>query len=167
MRYPLLATGLAAILVATTVEWFLLWWRPRFYYRFAFPLGLEPLPIPSAPEGSGETATVAWTVVDDEVLYWAMPGSGRGLPGLHGVVKLVPDRDRLRLVVRWAPPWSFVVLAACVGVGGATMGFAMVGGVSAALVLAAVVMVYNQAAIRAAAELRWAFVSPLDEPRVG
>jgi len=163
MRYPLLTTSLAVLVAATTAEWFLLSWRPRFYYRLNLPLGLEPLPIPSTPEGGGETATVAWAVDGDEVFFWALPGSGRGLPGLHGVVKLVPDRDRFRLIVRWSPPWSVLVLAACLGVGGAFMGSAMVGAVSAALVLAGVVAAYNQAAIRAAVELRWAFVGTLDE----
>lgn len=144
-----------ALLGLLLLEWGLGRARAGVYYRVGFPLPLEPLPIDQPPQETGSTPTVDWALDGPVARYW----SGRaGLPGLHGEVTLLPHRGRYRLDVRWAPPWSLLVLAAALGFVGRTPAAALV---SLALVVG-VLVVYYQAAVRAAAELRYHWA---EEPR--
>ena len=128
------------------VEWALLRARLGAYFRLGLPLGAEPLPLDAPPTEAGETPTVRWTSDGPLARYWSRDA---GRPGLHGEVRLIPQRGRHRLAVRWAPPWSLLVLAgalAFLGPAAALVAIAFVIGVLA---------LYQQAAVRAAAELRF------------
>src|SRR5687768_4430471 len=82
--------------------------RADWYFLPGFPIRGRLVPIPDAPEGSGQTASVRWEVSDapNLVRFWVEPGSRSAPAGLHGVVILAQGRRGIELDVRWAPPWS-------------------------------------------------------------
>lgn len=147
-----------AVLAVGALEWLLVWARWPWLYRWAFPLGMEPLPIHNAPEGTGRTTSVVWEVRGAEVLFWALPGAGgNGLPFLRGVVTVIPDRERYRLYVRWTPPWTLLAFVLALAVAGTVLGAGYAAVPTAVVLGTAGVVAYQQAAVRATGELRWAF----------
>jgi hypothetical protein len=167
---PVLLVVVAVLAVAgLVVERLLLarGWHP--YFAFGFPLGEELVPVPLAPEGEGRTASVRWAVDEDRgvVRFWAGPGDRTAPMGLHGEVALVRGPRGIHLPVRWAPSWT--PLLALVWFAG--LGLAQGSGhvtVPVGLGLAGLLLVlYRQAAVRAARELRWAFVDRRDGPPRG
>ncbi len=134
--------------------------RPAWYLGIGVPLGEQLVPISQLPEGEGETATVAWEVRELQVFFWAA-ARGRRVPfGLHGVVSLQPRSDgRVGLDVRWSPPWVALVAILWLAFLGVMRGEAYIGAPVSAILLVAILLVYRQAAVRAAAELRYAFTS--------
>jgi hypothetical protein len=143
--------GLALFAVA---EGILLSARPVAYMTFAFPLPVEPLPLQRLPEGEGRTATVRWDVQGDLARYVA---HGGGLPGLHGAVRFVRDRPGIRLDVSWAPPVTLLALCAAIGFLGAEAGVPWVSVPLSIALFVACLAAYQQAAVRAAVELRFAW----------
>lgn len=146
--------GLLLERVALTAGW-------RVYFRLGMPLGEDLVPIPLAPEGKGKTASVRWAVDEEAgfVRFWAQPGARSAPMGLRGVLGLVRSARGIHLPVRWSPPFTpFLALLWF-----AALGFARGQGLItipiAGLIMAALIVVYRQAALRAARELRWAFVS--------
>ena len=138
-------------------------WRPRLYFVLGLPLGSELVPISVAPEGDGHAATVHYEVRDAEVLFWADARRRRGAFGLHGMVQLTALRDgRVGLTVRWSPPWVAMLAAVWLAALATLRGEPQIGGPIAAVLLLSVFIVYQQAAVRAAEELRWAFTSRED-----
>ncbi|MFT7519859.1 MAG: hypothetical protein ACI9MC_002003 [Kiritimatiellia bacterium] len=131
-------------------------WKP--YFLFGLPLWMELVSVPNMPEGEGETASVNWVAEPGLVRFWSQPGR-RGSPmGLHGVVQADGPAGDVRLNVRWAPPWTpllamvwFAGLGVARGQGHLTLPVA-------ALLCAGILVGYRLVAVRAAAELRWAFV---------
>ncbi|MFT6145230.1 MAG: hypothetical protein ACJAZO_005043 [Myxococcota bacterium] len=134
--------------------------RPAWYLGIGVPLGEHLVPIDKVPEGTGETATVAWEARDLRVYFWAS-ARGRRVPfGLHGVVSLQRRVDgRVDLDVRWSPPWVALVAILWLAVLGVLRGESYIGAPISAILLVAILLVYRQAAIRAAAELRFALIS--------
>lgn len=137
-------------------------WAP--YFRLGMPLGEELLPIPTAPTEGGRTATVRYAVDTEtqEVRFWARPGDRAAPMGLHGVIGLVRGPRGIHLPVRWSPPFTpfaaliwFAGLGAVRGVGHLTIPVAVV-------LMAILLVMYRQAAVRAARELRWSFVAGRD-----
>ncbi|MBT3217547.1 MAG: hypothetical protein HN348_00515 [Proteobacteria bacterium] len=141
------------------VERQLLRWRHNWYFSAGFPVFPELLPIPRAPEGSGETSTVSWEVVDGLVRFWADPAARKAPSGLHGAIRLILGPKEVRLVVRWSPPWSPLLAAGWLAGLGLVRGEGYFTVPIAAMIVLAVLFVYRQAAVRAARELRWAWVS--------
>lgn len=135
-------------------------WLP--YMQAGFPLHVELVPIPHAPEGQGTTASVRWEVGEDGVVRWWANQTGEGLTGLHGVVRCVRTRRGVGLLIRWSPPWSPLLAASGVALFGAVRGLPHVAIPVAALMVFGLIFVYYQGAIRAAAELRWSFLSSGD-----
>lgn len=134
-------------------------WAP--YFRLGMPLGAELVPVPFPPEGEGRTASVRWRVDEDAgfVRFWSQPGDRTAPMGLHGAVGLVRTARGIHLPVRWAPPFTpFVALLWFAGLG-LVRGQGLVTVPIAALIMAALIVLYRQAALRAARELRWSFVS--------
>lgn len=143
----------------------LTWQRPAAYFAVGLSLLDEPVPIPAAPEGEGQTATVAWRAGADRVLFWAPVGARQAPMGLHGRVDLEPTTRGVHLRVRWAPPWS-PLLAAMWLVGlGVARGEAYLTAPIGTIIVVGVLLLYRQVARRAAAELRWAWVRG-DDPEV-
>jgi hypothetical protein len=139
----------------------LLRWRRDPWFLTGFRLAPPPVPIARPPEGRGETATVAWEVSERDptlVRFWARPGAPGSLGGLHGAVRFVPERDRVRLEVVWAPPWSPVVAALWLGILGAARGEGLLMVPLAVVMIVGLVAIFRGGARRAAAELRWAWV---------
>jgi hypothetical protein len=136
---------------------------PLAYFVAGFALFPELVPIPVAPKAeAGRTATVQWERRDDLVLYWAVPGAKESPMGLHGAVRLWRGPRGVHLIVRWSPPWSPLLAAAWLGgLGIARQDYWAVP--VAVMLVIAVLYGYRMYAVRAAAELRWAFVSGRDE----
>lgn len=143
---------LAALLGVVGGEWLALTARWMPYVRRGFPLGAEPLPLTDLPEGEGETATVLWWVDGPCATFRA---NGAGLWGLHGVVDFLPHRGRIHLEVTWAPPWTLLALVLAAGLLGTALGLGPAPAVICSLVVLGLGVLYRQAALRAAAELRW------------
>jgi hypothetical protein len=152
--------AIAAFLFAggLILEHALLRWRFDGFFFLGFPLHPELVPIPSPPEGSGRTSSVHWEVnkSGDSVRFWAIR---REAPMcLRGAVRLVRTRGAIRLAVTWSPPWSPLLAAAWL----AAMGFRQDQGLLmvsvAGLMVLGILAIYRSAALRAAAELRWAWV---------
>ena len=133
-------------------------WAP--YFRVGFPLSPPPVPIPDMPPETGHTSSVAWERPDaEEALFWADPHQRSAPTGLRGVVFLVPmQAGRLHLDVRWAPPWTPLVAAGwLMGLGFARQEWVAVP--AGAMLVLVLLAIYRHAALRAAAELRWSWVS--------
>jgi len=142
-----------AVIGTAIVEWLLVAWRVGTYFRAAFRLPLEPLPVEHPPDGEGQTRTVGWEARGEHAVYWSVGG----LPGLHGAVGFVPDRGKLRLDVRWAPPWTGVAGCGALGFVGPSIAPVAVSVTVSVLLLVGLLVLYQQAAVRAAAELRWSW----------
>ena len=140
------------LLAVLALEWALVRARVPLYYRLGLPLALEPIPIDEPPPEEGETPTVSWRLEGEVVQFGATDG---GLPGLHGVVGLLRERGRIRLLVRWAPPWSLFAVALGLGGLGAIAGHGVASVPLSVALIVAVLLLYQQAAVRAAAELRF------------
>jgi len=159
-----LALGSALMLIFGMVcERFLITrfrWTP--YFTAGFPLFPELVPISKAPEGTGETATVHWEVVGEDgdlVRFWADPDKRRAPSGLRGAVKLYRARGgSVGLAVRWSPPWTLLLAAGWLVVLGIVRQEPQITVPIAIVWVMGVLLIYRQAALRAAAELRWAFV---------
>lgn len=153
---PLVGLGLELLLLRSG-------WMP--YYTSGFPLHLDLVPIAHTPEGTGKTASVQWEADEDGLVRWrANHETGEGLTGLHGVVRCFRTRRGIGLAFRWSPPWSPLLAAAALAVFGTLRGLAHVTIPVALAMILGLVFVYHQGALRAAAELRWSFVSSGSEP---
>jgi hypothetical protein len=140
-------------------------WRPDWYFLPGIPLGLRPVPIPTAPEGEGRTRSVRWEVsAPDLVRFWADPTERAAPSGLHGVVVLLRSRKGVELHVRWAPPWSPVLAAFWLAALGIHRGEARLTVPIAVCILAGLLYLYGERARQVAAELRWAFVRGGEPP---
>ena len=159
-----LALGSALMLIGGMVfERFLLTrfrWTP--YFTAGFPLFPELVPIPKAPEGSGETATVSWEVVGEDgdlVRFWADPDKRTAPSGLRGAIRLYQaGNGHVGLAVRWSPPWTLLIAAGWLVALGIARQEPQITVPIAVVWVLGVMVIYRQAAVRAAAELRWAFV---------
>jgi hypothetical protein len=158
-----LALGSALMLIGgMVVERFMLTrfrWTP--YFTAGFPLFPELVPIPRAPQGTGETATVRWEVVSDGELirFWADPDKRTAPSGLHGAIRLYgAGSAHIGLAVRWSPPWTLLIAAGWLVVVGIIRDEPQVTVPIAVVWVIGVMVIYRQGAMRAAAELRWAFV---------
>lgn len=164
----LVVVGVGAI-VGLLVERLLLTAGARAYFRLGMPLGEELVPIPFPPDGEGRTASVRWATAADNstVRFWSHPGDRAAPMGLHGVVGLVRGPRGIHLPVRWAPPWTpFLALLWFAGLG-VLRGQGLITVPIALLIMAALVLLYRQAALRAARELRWSFIRGEDPPQGG
>jgi hypothetical protein len=154
------AAGLA---VGIAIELVLIRYSVRWYFRTGFPLGEELVPIRRLPEGSGETSSVSWRVIEKSLVhYWTGPKSVDGILGLHGAVRCISTPREVLLKLRWSPPWTPLVGLAWLFFFAITTDKILTVG---PIVLSLVIIcfgVYRQAAVRAAAELRWRFVSRSD-----
>lgn len=133
----------------------------RLYYRLGLPLFPRPQPLVALPEGRGETATVWWAISSDPPTAWfhAAHGGGEAPWGLHGLVDLVADHQgRVQLMPRWSPPWTPIVAMMWFAGLGLSRGEGLLTVPLATLLVAAMLALYRQAALRAVAELRWAWV---------
>ena len=155
---------LAVLLVFSLIggmamEAMLIRYRIRWYLRAGFPLTEEMIPIPSLPEGKGATASVIWEVSEKNyVHFWADPRLGGATTGFHGAVRCLSSSGRVRLLMRWSPPWTPFFAISWLLVLGLNREGAFISA-TIAVGLAVVLMAVNRhAARRAAAELRWAFV---------
>lgn len=156
----LLAAAVVAVGGLLVERWMLVsGWAP--YYRLALPLGEELVPIPLPPSSDGKTASVHYAVVEDEgeVQFWAKPGERAAPMGLRGTLGLVRGPGGVHLPARWAPPFTPLLALVWFGGLGATRGQGHITIPIAILLLAIMIVLYRQAAVRAARELRWAFVS--------
>ena len=158
-----LALGSALTLIGgMVVERFLITryrWTP--YFTTGFPLIPELVPIPKAPEGQGKTATVNWEVVGDGqiVRFWADPDQRSAPSGLRGAIHLYrAGAGQVGLSVRWSPPWTLLLAAGWLVMLGVVRHEPQITFPIATVWVLGVLLVYRQAAVRAAAELRWAFV---------
>lgn len=156
-----LALGAALLLIgALVVETrVLLRWRSDAWFSLALPLGVRLVPIPTAPVGSGRTASVRWEVSGPgRVRFWADPDERIAPTGLRGMVWLAQGRAGIELDVRWAPPLSPVLAAAWLAGLGIVRGEAAVTVPIALLMVGGLGLLYWERARRVAAELRWAFL---------
>lgn len=149
------AFGLVGALV---VERALLRWRWSAYFAVGLPLSRDPVSIPQAPTGAGRTETVHWEVVGPLVRFWADPSDRVAPSGLHGVVLLGGAPGAVTLRIRWSPPWSYVLAMVWLVVLGAARGQLALTGTIGAVLLGGVFASYRMFAVRAAGELRSAFV---------
>jgi hypothetical protein len=156
--HPILALwAVAALVGGLLAERALLHFRPEWYFTAAFPLEPELLPLPRVPEAeAGKTASVHWERRTDLVLYWSEPGTGAPM-GLHGAVRLVPTPRGVRMIAYWSPPWSPLLAATWLGGLGAARQEVIVLPIACLMILGTL-FVYRMFAVRAAAELRWAWV---------
>jgi hypothetical protein len=140
--------------------------RFRVGAYFAAGLSLNPplAPIPSRPEGSGTTSLVDWEVSGDRVRFWAAPGARRAPMLLHGAVRLRDTEAGVRLDVRWSPPWSPLLALTWLGGLGVARGDGMLMVPVALVLLVVIAVLYRRFAVRAADELRWAWVSGSTSP---
>jgi hypothetical protein len=150
-----------------------LWFETRWllarrfdgYCLLGLPLGARLVPIPHVPEDEGRTATVRWELGPARadapriVRFWADPRARTALTGLHGAMILHRGPRGIELEVRWAPPWTLILAATWLVTLGIARGEAGLTVPIAVAMIAGVVVVYGERARRAAAELRWAFVS--------
>lgn len=156
----LAAVAALFFLGSLVVERQLLRFRLDWYFTAGFPIFPELVPIPRAPEGSGETATVVWEVVEANLVrFWADPAVRKAPSGLHGAIRMSKSPQGVRLAVRWSPPWSPLLAAGWLAGLGLVRGEGLFTVPIAAMIVLAVLFVYRQAAVRAARELRWAWVS--------
>ena len=141
-------------------------WRKDTYFAAALPLGLDLVPIPKPPTGSGRTATVRWEVSAPHIVrFWAEPSQRRAPMGLHGIVTLAQSRTGISLDVAWAPPWSALIAPCWLASLGISRGEGLLMVPLGALLLVGILSIYRERALVAAAELRWAFLQGEEEPR--
>ena len=132
-------------------------WKP--YFQAGFPLFPELVPLPRLPTPeSGATATVRWEREGGFVRFWVDAGARSGPAGLHGSVVLWHGPGGVHLGLRWSPPWTPLMAGAWL------IGLGMARGERIAIpiglaIIAGILWVYRSFAIRAAAELRWHWVS--------
>ena len=96
---------------------------------------------------------------EDRIRFWADPDKRRAPSGLHGAIRLYrAGSGQVGLAVRWRPPWSLLLAAAWLVVLGVVRQEPQITVPIALAWVIGVLVIYRQAALRAAAELRWAFV---------
>jgi len=90
-------------------------WVPG-YHDVGLPLGASLPPIPERPKGSGDTDSVAWSVVGGRVRFAGRARERRVPAGLHGTVRFRDTPQGQQMRVSWSPPWAFAIAAgwACV-----------------------------------------------------
>lgn len=166
------ALAVGAVVVFTVVlEALALRGRWRVYGAAVMPLGVELLAVTRPPPRAGRFGGVAWDTVSGAdgaavVWFWADRRSGAVPRGLHGVVHLRADpAGRVRLDVRWAPPWTPVVALAALSVVGVRVGDGLAAVALAAALLGVLLWAYSLTARRAAALLRQGFVTEAEDPR--
>ncbi len=141
----------------------LLRWRTDAWFTASFPLGLQLVPIPTAPKGQGRTASVKWEVSRPGLVrWWADPDERRAPSGLRGVVWLVPTARGVLLDVRWAPPLSPLLAALWLAFLGVARGEAQLTVPIALAMVVGLGVVYWDRSRRIAAELRQSFLDPVD-----
>ena len=134
-------------------------WRHNAYFTLGFPLIPALVPIPDPPTGAGATASVQWEVVDKELVrFWSKPGDRSSPMGLHGAIHLTRAGRGVQLDVRWSPPLTPLAAATWLAALGSARGEAALMLPLAAAMIIGMILLYRSAAIRAAAELRWAWV---------
>ena len=134
----------------------------RPYFDAGIRLVPPLVPLLAAPTGSGKTESVCWEVdpaLPGRVRFWVEPRSRSSLGGLHGLVLFRAEAGRVVPEVRWSPPWTPLLAAIWLATVGSTRGEAVVSGVLAAGLVAVLMFAYRSAALRAAAELRWAWAA--------
>ncbi len=131
--------------------------RARAWFSFTLPLHVELLPIAEPPAGDGgQAGGLTWQRMEDGVIVWWASRAG-GIPaGLHGVAYLARSRGGVHVQVRWAPPMTPLVGAMWLAVLGAARREAELSGPLAALLVLAIMLVYQRAAVQASRVLRWA-----------
>jgi hypothetical protein len=146
------------------VERLLLQLRPNAYFTAGFPLTPELVPMQRAPTAlAGQTASIRWERQDDLVRFWSDPAARTAPMGLHGAVRLWNGPRGVHMVVRWSPPWSPLLAAAWFAGLGIVRHEAVVTLPLACLLILGILYVYRTFALKAAAELRWAWVSGRDD----
>ena len=168
MRVPPLGVLMALLpVVSLALE---LWWMARGHTRYdelGLPLPATPLPIPLQPEDEGRTPSVAWSRTGDNAFrWWVDLGCSEGVTGLHGEVTLQRVRGGWALNVRWFPPWSALLTIAAVVAYGTAYGLTRMVVPLGVVMTLGLFAVYYEGAMRAAASLRYAFVTkgPTDDP---
>jgi hypothetical protein len=138
--------------------------RARWYFALAIPLGEDLTPVSSIPDGGGRTQTVRYEISKNgtDVLFWAEPKDRSAPMGLHGVVRLHRRGARVGLKIGWAPPWTPFAAFLWFALMGAARGQGPIAAAIAALLCVMLFVAYRSAALRAARELRWAFVQGPD-----
>jgi hypothetical protein len=157
----------AVFVVGLILERALIRYRVAAYVGLGVPLGVEIAPIPDVPEGDGATRLVRWARRGDVVLFWADPGRSVAPMGLHGSVRFEGSGPRKRVDVRWAPPLAPLGAAAWVALVGWSRGEPII--IPFVIVIVSLVFwAFRSFALKAAHELRWAWVGapeqPLEEP---
>jgi len=130
----------------------------RGYYRVGVPLRPPLVPIQELPAGEGVTETVRWAVVEDSAFFWSDPKKRSAPMGLHGRVDFLRTAQGVQLSVYWSLPWVPVLAIAWFGGLGLVTGQGTITVPTAALLVAALFFLYRVAAVRAVAELRWAWI---------
>lgn len=141
-------------------------WQPSWYFRLGLPLGATLVDLPHAPAEEGRTHAVDWRADAQSVWFWARPGR-RGAPvGLHGWIRLVPRGDgRVGMEIRWSPPWIGVLACFWLAGIGVAQDDARFAGPLSMVLLAAIFLIYRQAAVRLAAELRYSLIKDREGDR--
>lgn len=136
----------------------------HFYYSLALPMTAVAVPIERPPPPKGRTRGARWEELAPGVLRWWADPDRRELPsGLHGIVVLAQSRRGIELTFRWAPPFSPLLAASwLIFLGALRQELELTVPIALALTLG-VLFLHHQSAVRAAAELRWAFVRGSDE----
>ena len=148
-----------ALLVAFLVERRLMSRRFAPYFAVGLALFPELVPIPRVPVTEvGRTFSVRWDRLDGVVRFWTDPSDRAAPMGLHGLVNFEPTSRGVRLLVRWAPPWTPILAGMWFGVLGLWRGEGLLTVPVGALFVALILHGYRLAALKAAAELRWAFI---------
>ena len=136
------------------------WLRLRPWFGVGVPLDQELVPLPGLPEGAGHTSTVSWEIDETTARWWAHRG---GTWGLHGQVVFHPRSGRMQLHISWAPPWTAIVAIVWGSALGARHGIGPISSLGCTLMMLMLLAGYRQAALRAVAELRWAWTQALEE----
>ncbi len=156
---PIPAWVPVVLVLGTVAEWALLTWRRDLFFLLGFQLIPPPVPILAVPEGEGETATAGWEVGGEVPVarFWARGGMASATPGLRGAIRFRRWRGVIALDVRWSPPWTPLFMLAWLGSFGAIHGNVVVAIPASLLAASALLLAFRAAAVRAVAELRYAW----------
>ncbi len=136
-------------------------WMP--YFSAGFPLSPEPVAIRTVPTEPGRTGSVCWDVPEPGTIrWWSNPDARESLTGLHGVVRCLPQRGKVRLVIRWSPPWSPLLGSAGLLILGVYRELSHVTAPVSVLMTLGLMVLYHQGALRAAGELRYGLAGGVD-----